>query len=346
MMPGQLTVSGMTLRFECERGVVEWPMGEVELSLGGHNDQHLFLARRGVAKASISTSDLGLLEHSAFQHSALRAQTARTRRQSRRIPRALLITGIILLTLVAGIVVVIVRKDRIIRAMAEKIPMEWEVQFGAKIHEQIARDQKIITNQAAFAAQIRAVTNALLPVISRRGLAFHFHIVEDTNLNAFAVPGGQVFIHTGLLAAVKRPEELAGVLAHEVAHVTQRHSFRKMIDSAGLWIVVSSLFGDVEGLTAVLVDSSQFLLTQKYSRDFEREADDVGWDYLIAANINPRGMIDFFATLKREQEKSSAGQMAESLDFLSTHPASGERMERLEAKWQKLGKKAGFLELR
>src|SRR5206468_5365206 len=112
------------------------------------------------------------------------------------------------------------------------------------------------------------------------------------------VPGGQVFIFSGLLDSVKRPEELAGVLAHEIAHVTRRHSLRNIISSAGLWLTLSALFGDTKGLTSILTDGSQFLLNQKFSRDFEREADDTGWDYLVAANVDPRGMIDFFATIK------------------------------------------------
>jgi len=343
MVAGKMTLTGEVLRFECDRGSIEWPLAEIELSLGGHNDQHLFLVRRGSPKATLSTSDLALLDHPAFAgHSAVRAQASRTRRQAGRIPRPLIAAGIILLALLAGLVALVVQKDRVIHSLAKKIPMEWEREFGKTIYDQLAKDHKILTNHVAFAAQVRAVTNALLPVIARDGLDYHFYIIEDTNLNAFAVPGGHVFIHTALLSAVKRPEELAGVLAHEIAHVTQRHGFRKLLDTAGLWFAVSAVFGDVEGITAVLVEGSQFLLNQKFSRDFEREADDVGWEYLVAANVNPRGMIDFFATLKKEQEKSPAGQMAEEYNLISTHPATAERMERLEAKWKKLGRRDGF----
>lgn len=348
MLAGRLTVTEGTLQFACERGAVEWPLAEVELSLGGHNGSHIFIIRRGAPKATLSTSDLALLRHPAFAgHSALRAQAERAHRQSGRIPRPLLAAGAVLLLLVLGLIAVVFEKDPLIHAIARRIPVEWERDFGKSIYEQVTKDHKLVTNHTAYAAQVRVVTNALLPVIARGGLEFQFHIVEDTNLNAFAIPGGHVFIHTGLLASAARPEELAGVLAHEIAHVTQRHGFRELMDTAGLWFVVSSIFGDVQGVTAVLVEGSQFLLNQKFSRNFEREADDVGWDYLVAANINPRGMIDFFATLKREEEKKAAARPgAARVALLSTHPATAERMDRLEAKWKKLGRQTGFKELR
>jgi predicted Zn-dependent protease len=103
------------------------------------------------------------------------------------------------------------------------------------------------------------------------------------------------------------------------------------------------LFGDTSGLAAVLADGSQLLLRQRYSRDFEREADDVAWQYLLKANIDPRGMIRFFDRLKKEEQKYP--QLRGSLQLLNTHPATAERMERLEEKWKKLDRKDGFRKL-
>ena len=82
MKPGRLTIADCKARFECEAGSVEWPLDQVQLNLGGHNDARLFLTRAANPKAAISTGDLSLLEHPAFQHSRLREQIARTRRHT------------------------------------------------------------------------------------------------------------------------------------------------------------------------------------------------------------------------------------------------------------------------
>jgi predicted Zn-dependent protease len=254
--------------------------------------------------------------------------------------------GVLLFLILVGILVAFALRARITSALANKVPVEWEKSYGESAYKELARREKFLTANAAYNAQVRAVTNALLPVLGATRLAFQFHLIESTNINAFAVPGGQLFIFSGLLDSTKRPEELAGVLAHEIAHVTRRHSLRNIISSAGLWLTISALFGDAEGLTAILTDGSQFLLNQKFSRDFEREADDTGWDYLVAANVDPRGMIEFFETIKAEQEKSTAGHLANQFDFLATHPATDERMKHLRARWESMPRKTGFRDLR
>jgi Zn-dependent protease with chaperone function len=345
LQPGRMTVSGGIVRFEAGGGVVQWRLEEIRLSIGGHNNQQLFLTRADNPKATLSTQDLSFLDEPAFQHSSLREQIARTRKQSKTIPRGLMGCGLFLLLLLIGLIIVIVRRDKIVESLANKVPIEWEVQFGQQIYQSISTSEKILTNTAAYAAQIQAITNALIPVLGQTSLVFHFHVIENTNLNAFAVPGGHVFIFTGLLSAVKRPEQLAGVVAHEIAHVTRRHSMRNIISSAGLWVIISSLFGDAEGIVALLADGSQFLLNRQFSRDFEREADDVGWGYLVTANVDPRGMIEFFETMQAEQDKTAAGRTANKLAFLSTHPATDERMKRLRAKWDALPRKSGFKSL-
>jgi Zn-dependent protease with chaperone function len=345
MKPGRLFILLGKARFECDAGTVEWPLDQIQLTLGGHNDSQLFLSRPADPKASISTGDFSLLDHPAFQHSRLREQIATTRRRSKAVPLGLLGCGTFLLLILVAIVLAFVLRARLTSALANKVPVEWEKSFGDSALKEISTQEKIVTDNAAYNAQVRAVTNALLPALGLPHSNFQFHIIENTNINAFAVPGGQVFIFSGLLKSAKRPEELAGVLAHEIAHVTRRHSLRNIISSAGLWLTVSTLFGNSEGLTAILTDGSRFLLNQKFSRDFEREADDTGWDYLISANVDPRGMIDFFETIKSEQEQSISGHIANQLDFLATHPATDERMKHLRTRWDSMPRKTGFHKL-
>jgi beta-barrel assembly-enhancing protease len=155
------------------------------------------------------------------------------------------------------------------------------------------------------------------------------HVLRDATPNAFAIPGGHMALHTGLLEMAKTPEQVAGVIAHEISHVTQRHSLRNMMQSAGLSMVFGVLLGSPD--LASLAGMAEELQALSYSRDMEREADDVGWNYLLKAEINPRGMVEFFELLAKEEGVS--GNMPA---LLSTHPATAERIANLQERLQNL----------
>lgn len=150
---------------------------------------------------------------------------------------------------------------------------------------------------------------------------YEVHIAEDPTPNAFALPGGIIVVHTGLIAVTKRPEELAGVLAHEVQHVERRHSLRGMVKELGwrgLWAVaMGDVAGSMAGQAVVELTSLQF------SRDHEREADLYGLDALVAAGIDPSGLPAFFKTLSE-----IGGSQVPA--FLSTHPPSEDRDQTLQ----------------
>jgi predicted Zn-dependent protease len=156
---------------------------------------------------------------------------------------------------------------------------------------------------------------------------FEFHVARDKTINAFALPGGIVVVNSGLIAATHRPEELAGVLAHEIQHVEQRHSLRgaiKQLGLRGIWALVAGDVGSsVLGQTALQLTSLQF------SRKDETTADVKGFDALVEHNIDPQGMIEFFLTMAQSQG-------SQSLAFLSTHPADRDREALLRAKLQAL----------
>jgi Zn-dependent protease with chaperone function len=162
-----------------------------------------------------------------------------------------------------------------------------------------------------------------------RGSAYtyRFHLVQDKSINAFAMPGGIVVVHSGLLAATRSPEELAGVLAHEVQHVELRHSLKSIMKQMGLSAVWAMASGDLAA--AMTGKAAQRIMGLKFSRDAEREADASGLDALLRAGIDPAGMPAFFATL----DKAGAAPPA----LLSTHPASDARREALAARLQALG---------
>ena len=165
--------------------------------------------------------------------------------------------------------------------------------------------------------------------------------MRDPVLNAFAVPGGKVVLHSGLILAAESPEEIAGVLAHEIAHVTRQHSMRQLVSTLGLYLLAQAFLGDMQGLMAVLLDNGSYLLTLKFSRDHESDADEVGLGYMRAAGIDPQGMVEMFRKLQaahEEMNEEMSGEIEEATgaedlsmpDFLSTHPDTGERIEAMQ----------------
>jgi predicted Zn-dependent protease len=163
--------------------------------------------------------------------------------------------------------------------------------------------------------------------------AFQIAIVDSPGFNAFAAPGGQIVIHRKLLMSTETPEELAGVLAHEMQHVLQRHATKALIRDLSLAAIADAVFGDVIVIGAFAVQGARTLTTLHYSRESEEEADREGMRLLQTARINPAGMIRFFETLKAQTGE------AEPPAYLSTHPETDVRIARLKALAAELGRR-------
>lgn len=180
---------------------------------------------------------------------------------------------------------------------------------------------------------VRHLGYTLVSFSDRPDRAFHFVVVEDDRINAFAAPGGFVGIHSGLMLTAETESELAGVLAHEIAHVTQRHiaraieSRQRMSLPMTLLMLGVMLAGAGEGGDAVpgALMSTQALMQQMqidFTRANEYEADRVGIGKLAAAGFDPDGMADFFARMARAT-RSYGSQIPE---FLRTHPVTSTRI--------------------
>jgi beta-barrel assembly-enhancing protease len=157
-------------------------------------------------------------------------------------------------------------------------------------------------------------------------------VIKDAQINAFAVPGGLFALNTGLISSARNMDEVAGVMAHEIAHVTQRHYSRStdafkgqgLLALAGIVVgavVASQANGDVG--TAVILGTQAAMMDKQltYSRNQEREADRVGMQFMYSAGFNPHGMADFFEVMHR-----STHRLSYLPDFWLTHPLTTERM--------------------
>ncbi len=340
---GTLRIDGGMVGFQGDAGFFAFPLDTVQVSLGGASDRLVFFAHESFPKASIFTADQRILDHPAFAQNPTLARARARLRQRKLLARGLTL-GIIGLIL-AAIAGLWFAKNPMVRAIASQVPAEWERKLGDTAFAQVSLGSKFITDPTVK-KQLDQLAAPLLAVIPQDRYQFKLHLIEDASLNAFALPGGNVALHTGLLLAAESPEEVLGVLGHELSHVTAQHGLRGIVEGLGLYAVISTFFGDVSGLAAILVNNAPFLLTQKFSRDHEREADEQGFRYLEAAKLNPRGLLTFFAKMRREEEKLKeklpAGAALDALSFLSTHPATAERAARLERLLAASPRKDGF----
>jgi len=335
--PGKIRIDAEALRFEAAAQTLELRLDGLELRLGGASDRLVFFTHPSLPEVSVTTSEHAILDHPRL---AGRPEIARQIASIRgKKLRGRLLTAAVLLAIPALVGVLILLKDPLVGFVAHRIPPALEVELGELIFAQVEATSDVVEDRE-LQRMLDELVAPLAGAISDDAVyPYAFHLVEDPTLNAFAIPGGHVVLHTGLVLRAEVPEEVLGVLAHEIAHVTRRHSLRQVLSNAGVFVLVQALVGDASGVIAVVADGGVHLLSLEFSRDFEREADDVGWQYLLAAGIDPRGMITLFEKLQAEREAQLGGGAAldQALTFLSTHPSSPERIARLTAKWHALG---------
>ena len=162
-------------------------------------------------------------------------------------------------------------------------------------------------------------------------------IIEDEVLNAFAAPGGKLFFYTGLMKYLDNSAELAGVMAHEIAHADRRHSTENMTKAYGFSILVSIVLGkDPSKLEEIVADMAQGLGSLAFSRKHEYEADEFAVRYTAETKYTPTGVAGFFEKLEEEKESGS-----NTPTFLSTHPSPDDRIEKIYETWVGLGSTQG-----
>jgi predicted Zn-dependent protease len=200
------------------------------------------------------------------------------------------------------------------------LPASFDESIGRPAWASMAPDTRRCTNPRLL-EYVRGIARPLLET-TKSPFEFRFTVVDDSAVNAYALPGGFVTVNTGLLDAADSGEEVAAVLAHELAHVTERHGTQRVLRQLGTVALISLVFGggDLEK-PAELAGS---LASSAYDRDQEAEADRVGLATLQGAGIDPAGMARFF-------ERVSASAGAQIPAFLSTHPDPGDRAERARA---------------
>ncbi len=211
---------------------------------------------------------------------------------------------------------------------------EDEARVGAEEHPKMLQAFGGNFDDAALQAYVRALGRKLVAQSELPDAHFQFFVLNDETVNAFALPGGYVYVSRGLIALCEDEAELAGVIGHEIGHVTARHSAQRYSSSVatnlGLTAVsiLGSVLGAPSGLGNVVSMGAQAAL-QSYSRSQELEADRLGARYMSRVGYTPAALTDFFAKLDLQNgiEAEKAGRPINSFSVMSTHPRTSDRIE-------------------
>jgi len=210
------------------------------------------------------------------------------------------------------------------------ISQQQEVELGAQQAQQVNAQLPII-NDVAINRYLNILGDSLAKLTQRSDLVWHFYMVNSNEFNAFALPGGYIYINRGVAERSNTMNEFASVMAHEIGHVVLRHSVKQMeqMQGANIGVTVACVLTSVcnSGLGQAAINVAGGAVFAKFSRDDEKQADDGGFQNEIRAGLNPTGMLTFFQKLLNE-EQSNGGGAASS--WFSDHPGTTDRIADVE----------------
>lgn len=309
---------------------IEVPLSEIGVTLGGFNHDQLFLfwhqeeGRHAISPADTNAQAQLIGSAPSPLAGLLQGAGKDASRKLRRSRFGLGVLGLILLLPLLAIALLLWKSHDIAGWAAGHISLEHEQQLGELAFKQATAGMKL-REGGVDAAAIREIGASLT---KGSKYIYKWYVAEDPAINAFAVPGGYVVVNTGLIQAADSAEEVAGVLAHEVQHIEQRHTLKNIVHSLGLRAALALVMGDIGG--GMLGDMAANLSELKFSRDLESESDRLGLLALKQAGIAPQGMVSFFDKLRNQEGAAPPA-------LLSTHPASEDRMQSLQAMIAELG---------
>jgi beta-barrel assembly-enhancing protease len=211
------------------------------------------------------------------------------------------------------------------------ISQQQEIQMGQEYAQQI-NAQLPIVQDPELNRYINVLGDSIAGLTSRKDLTWHFFIVDSKEVNAFAVPGGYVYVNRGLIERSDKMDEVAGVLGHEIGHVLRRHTVKQMEKEQGANIGITLacvLTGvcnsQVAGAAINIAGSAVFA---RFSRSDEAEADQEGFNNVVRAGISPEGMVSMFRKLLEERKTRPAGVEA----WFLTHPLEEDRITAIQTR--------------
>jgi predicted Zn-dependent protease len=314
---------GGLLRLEAEALSLEAPATALRAKAAGFDGRQWLLewnSDQGPYSALLQgAGDIQSLRASAPAALASQLQAAQrgARGRRHRFHLAMLAAGLVLALPFLALFVFWLNSERIAGWAADHIGLNQEQRLGDMAFAQM-RPQLKLVEQGPALDMVSGIGRRLTAGSRYR---YQWFVAQDKQVNAFAMPGGYVVVFSGLIEQARTPEEIAGVLAHEVQHVELRHSLKNLLHGLGWRAVLSLALGDFAG--GVWANMADQLGSLKFGRDLEREADMQGLAALKRAGIAPEGMASFFEIMA----KQDGGEIA----LLSSHPTSDERLASIRA---------------
>ena len=220
-----------------------------------------------------------------------------------------------------------------------------EIEEGKKSHEEVLKEYSALKNPK-LQAYVNGIGQALAKQSQRANLQWTFTVLDSPEINAFALPGGYVYVTRGIMAYMESEADLAGVIGHEIGHVTARHGAQRATrqQTAGLGVLAASIFGLVlesqgvggagDLIGGVAQNAAQGYVA-KYGREQELQADGLGAEYLSRVQFDPRNMVDVINVLKNQERfaadlAKTEGRAAPAQNsWLASHPSNDQRLERI-----------------
>jgi predicted Zn-dependent protease len=232
-----------------------------------------------------------------------------------------------------------------------------EIEEGKKAHAQVLEEYTALNNPKVQ-AYVNEIGQRLAKQSHRANLVWTFTVLDSPEINAFALPGGYVYVTRGIMAYMESEADLAGVVGHEIGHVTARHGAQRATrqQTAGLGVLAASVLGavleakGVAGAGQIASEASQTAAAgyvAKYGREQELQADGLGAEYLSRSNFDPRNMIDVINVLKNQERfaadlaKAEGRPAPEQNNWLASHPSNDQRLEtitKIAAQYKDTGK--------
>ena len=316
-----ITESGLRISLESSHSL-SWPYGEIRQTQGFYPGEQIRLERGGEIPEVLLVSDDAFLISLHRFAPKLTGHLHDPAWRRKRIPfilaAAVATAGIVAALYLWGI-------PTLAAIAASRVPASWEERLGEAVISHLAPEQARCEDPGRSRIIEKIMTTLTAPV-RQSPYRFRVVVVDEPTVNALAAPGGPIVIFRGLLEQTQSAEELAGVLAHEIQHILKRHSTRALFEHASTGLLVAAVAGDVSGIAAFGLETARTLGLLRYSRRSEEEADAEGIRLLLAAGIDPAGMIAFFETMEKKDHEAPA-----LLSYLSTHPGAEQRVEKLRS---------------
>ncbi len=257
--------------------------------------------------------------------------------------RGVLIGSAIFIAITAGFYFLVLPKFA--EYVATKIPIETEISIGKQFYESFVGDMKVDK------AKTKLLNDFAKKIDFETKYPLKFTVVKSEQVNAFALPGGNIVVFSAILKKIKSPEELVALLSHEVTHVKERHSLKGLARNLAGSLVVSVVIGDMSSIGNILVSQANNIYQLGFTRDMEKEADLEGLEIMYHNKLDPQGMIHLMERLHEEEKKYGVDKMP---TYLNSHPMTkeriayiskeskgrkGEKNEELDVIWKKIEEK-------